>query len=160
MRVPRPLRSHFQEADLDRIAEAVREAELGTSGEIRVHVVARLLPFENARRRAVRDFRRLGMDQTRDATGVLLFLAVKSRRFEIVADHGIDRRVGAAEWGRLAAGITRRIRRDGVAAGLCDGVERIGRFLTEHFPIAEDDTNELPDQVSFGDEDVMPDDSD
>ncbi len=160
MRVPRPLRSHLDEKDLDRIAEAVREAELGTSGEIRVHVVARLLPFENARRRAVRDFHRLGMDQTRDATGVLLFLAVKSRRFEIVADRGIHARVGAAAWEDIAAGITARIRRDGVAAGLRHGVKRIGRFLAQHFPIAADDTNELPNEVSFGTEDVMPNDSD
>lgn len=160
MRVPRPLRSHLAESDLDRIAETVRQAELRTSGEIRVHVVARLLPFENARRRAVRDFRRLGMDRTRDGTGVLLFLAVKTRRFEIVADRGIDAKVGRAAWEAIAAGITTCIRRDGVAAGLCHGVERIGTFLSEHFPIAEDDTNELSNEVSFGISDLMADDSD
>ena len=159
MRVPRSLRPHFEEADLDRIADAVRRAELRTSGEIRVHVVTRLLPLENARRRAVRDFHRLGMDRTRDRTGVLLFLAVKSRRFEIVADRGIDARVGGGAWREIAAGITARIQQDGIASGLCHGVGRIGRFLAEHFPIADDDTNELPNRVSFHTDDVMAGDS-
>lgn len=150
MRVPRALRSHLNEEDLDRIAEAVRLAELHTSGELRVHVVSRLLPFEGARQRAVREFFRLGVDRTKDGTGVLLFLAVKSRRFEIVADQGIDQRVGADAWAEIASEISDRIHEAGVAAGLCHGAARIGGFLASHFPIAEDDVNELPNEVTFG----------
>ena len=150
MRVPKPLRSHLSEADLDRIAAAISEAEQETAGELRVHVVARLLPFENARKRAIREFFRLGVDRTKDGSGVLLFLAVRSGRFEIVADRAIDERVGSEAWNGIAAEITAHIRENGLGDGLEHGVRRIGGFLALHFPIQPDDVNELPDEVSFG----------
>lgn len=150
MRVPKPLRSHLSEDDLDRIAEAISVAERETSGELRVHVVGRLVPLENARRRAIREFFRLGVDRTKDGSGVLLFLAVRSGRFEIVADQAINEKVGADAWNEIALEITSHIRENGIGDGLEHGVRRIGSFLALHFPIQPDDVNELPDEVTFG----------
>lgn len=150
MRVPRALRGHLSEEDLDRIAAAIAEAERETSGELRVHVVARLLPFEKPRRRAVREFFTLGVDRTKDGSGVLLFLAVKSGRFEIVADRAINEKVGEDSWNEIASEITDHIRENGIGDGLEHGVRRIGAFLAAHFPIQPDDVNELPDEVTFG----------
>ena len=150
MRVPKPLRSHLSEDDLDRIANAIATAEGGTSGELRVHIVSRLLPLENARRRAIREFFRLGVDRTKDGSGVLLFLAVRSGRFEIVADQAINEKVGADVWNEIALEITSHIRENGIGDGLEHGVHRIGDFLAQHFPIQPDDVNELPDEVTFG----------
>ncbi len=150
MRVPKRLRAHLSEEDLDRIASAIAAAERETSGELRVHVVPRLLPLENARRRAIREFFRLGVDRTKDGSGVLLFLAVRSGRFEIVADQAINERVGDEAWNEIAVEITSHIRENGVGDGLEHGVRRIGGFLAHHFPIQPDDVNELPDEVTFG----------
>lgn len=150
MRVPKRLRSHLSEEDLDRIASAIGEAERETSGELRVHVIPRLLPFENARKRAIREFFRLGVDRTKDGSGVLLFLAVRSHRFEIVADQAINEKVGEEAWDDIALEITSHIRENGIADGLEHGVRRIGGFLSRHFPIQPDDVNELPDEVTFG----------
>ena len=69
------------------VARAVEDAEKGTSGEIVVHLAATLLPFESARRRALRTFQELGVFRTRLRNGVLLFFVLKKRRFEIVADN-------------------------------------------------------------------------
>ncbi len=150
MRVPKRLRSHLSEEDLDRIANAISEAELATSGELRVHIVPRLLPLENARKRAIREFFRLGVDRTKDGSGVLLFLAVRSGRFEIVADQAINKEVGGEAWNEIAVEITSHIRENGIGDGLEHGVRRIGGFLARHFPIQPDDVNELPDEVTFG----------
>ncbi|MCY4627800.1 MAG: TPM domain-containing protein [Acidobacteria bacterium] len=150
MRVPKRLRSHLSEDDLDLIANAISEAERETSGELRVHIVPRLLPFESARKRAIREFFRLGVDQTKDGSGVLLFLAVRSHRFEIVADQTINGKVGEEAWNEIALEITSHIRKNGIGDGLQHGVRRIGRFLSRHFPIQPDDVNELPDEVTFG----------
>ncbi len=150
MRVPRALRGELSEAELDRIVEAIGKAEEGTSREIRVHVIRRLLPFENPRRRALQDFHALGMQHTADGAGVLLFLAVRSRRFEIVADPAVDAKVGPEAWQEIARGITREIHQNGVGRGLEYGVRRLGTFLARHFPIQPEDRNELPDEVSFG----------
>ena len=150
MRVPKRLRSQLSEEDLDRIASATQEAERETSGELRVHVVARLLPLENARKRAIREFFRLGVDRTKDGSGVLLFLAVRSGRFEIVADQAINEKVGHEAWNEIAVEITSHIRENSIGDGLEHGVRRIGSFLAQHFPIQPDDVNELPDEVTFG----------
>lgn len=150
MRVPKPLRSHLSEADLDRIAEAIAAAEKTTSGELRVHVVARLLPLENARRRAIREFFRLGMDRTKDSSGVLLFVAARSSRFEIVADKGINEKIEPGVWREIASEITDHIHEKGLGDGLEHGVHRISGLLASRFPVRSDDVNELPDEVSFG----------
>ena len=150
MRVPKPLRRHLSEADLDRIAGAIGAVEKKTSGELRVHVVARLLPLENARRRAIREFFRLGMDRTKEGSGVLLFVAARSSRFEIVADRGIDEQIPSGTWGEIASEITAHIHENGLGDGLEHGVHRIGRLLASRFPVRDDDVNELPDEVSFG----------
>ena len=149
-RIPRSLRALFGDGDLDRISRAIADAEKRTSGELRVHVISRLLPLENPRKRAIREFFRLGMNQTREGTGVLLFFAARSGRFEIVADRAINERVGREGWEDIAAEITTEIRKKGLTAGLEHGIRRIGGFLADHFPIRPDDVNELPDEVSFG----------
>ena len=38
------------------------------------------------------------------------------------------------------------------ASGLSTGIAMAGEQLKEHFPYQRDDINELPDEISFGDE--------
>lgn len=146
MRVPRSLRDTVNEEMLDRLAAAVDAAESRTSGEVHVHLVRSLLPLEKPRRRAVRMFRRLGMDQTAKRNGVLVFAALKKRCFEIVADEGIDAKVTRQVWADIATLISDRIDRDGLAEGLSAGILEIGDVLAEHFPREDDDRNELPNR--------------
>lgn len=150
MKVPWSLRRDVTEDTLDTIAAAVDDAESRTSGEIHVHIVHALLPLEKPRERAIRTFHRLGMQETRERNGVLLFVAMKRRSFEIVADRGIDDKVDAAMWDQVAELITERIDHDGFAAGIASGIARIGELLAEHFPPRADDTDELPNRPSLG----------
>src|SRR3972149_2962284 len=85
MKVPRRLRQDLTEENLDVIAAAVDAVESHTSGAGMVHVVHNLLPLEKPRARALRAFFDLGVNRTRDRNGVLLFVAMKKRLFEIVA---------------------------------------------------------------------------
>jgi uncharacterized membrane protein len=153
MEVPRKLTGHVSERTLDAVAGAVDEAESMTSGEIVVRIVHGLLPLEKARPRAIRAFRELGCHETRLRNAVLLFVIMKKRRFEIVADEGIEARVERETWEELASWIGREIQRLGFERGLCAGVRRIGRVLAEHFPRApgDEDENELADRPTAGD---------
>jgi uncharacterized membrane protein len=150
MKVPWSLRGDVSEETLDAIAAAVDEAESRTSGEIHVHIVHALPPLEKPRDRAVHAFQRLGMHRTRHRNGVLVFVAMKKRCFEIVADEGIDQKVGAEVWDEIAEAIAERIDHDGFAAGISTGIQKIGVLLAEHFPPEVDDTNELPNRPSLG----------
>ena len=146
MKVPRKLRNDVSEKTLDAIARAVDEAESKTSGEIVVHMVHSLLPLETPRRRARRAFVSLGIHRTRRRNGVLLFLVMKKRLFEIVADDGVHEKVGASAWEEIAGRITETIEREGFEAGICRGVSLLGEGLAKHFPREEGDVDELPDR--------------
>jgi uncharacterized membrane protein len=146
MNVPRRLRNDVSGKTLDAIARAVEEAESRTSGEIVVHMVHNLLPLETPRRRAHRAFLALHMNRTRGRNGVLLFLAMKKKLFEIVADDGAHEKVGDAAWEEIARRITETMKREGFEAGVCLGVALLGEALAKHFPRQEGDVDELPDR--------------
>jgi uncharacterized membrane protein len=146
MEVPRRLKNDVSEKTLDAIAFAVESAEARTSAEIVVHIVHSLFPLESPRRRAHRAFGALGVGRTRERNGVLLFLVMKKRLFEIVADEGAHRKVGRQAWEGIAHGITAAIEREGFEAGVCRGVSLLGGELEKHFPRGERDVDELPDR--------------
>jgi uncharacterized membrane protein len=149
--VPSKRAPHLTEEDREAVERAVADAESRTSGEIRVHVSRDLLPFQNPRRRAIRQFFRLGMDRTRDATGVLLFFVLEKRRFEIVADRGIHTRVAEGTWDRMAREIEKAIGEKGLSPGICHGVRLVGDVLAQHAPRLADDRDELSNEVSLSD---------
>jgi len=147
--VPQKLARYLTAKDLETIRLAVDEAESRTSAEIRIHINFRLLFFETSRKRAARLFRQLGMHQTRDATGVLLFFTLKEQRFEIITDRGIDAKIDSREWTELASELPIVIHQKGLTEGICDGVRRLGDLLAVHFSRLQDDRNELSDDVSL-----------
>jgi uncharacterized membrane protein len=54
-------------------------------------------------------------------------------------------------WQDVAALMASRFAADDFAGGIGEGIARIGEKLREHFPHQADDTNELSDEISFGD---------
>jgi uncharacterized membrane protein len=147
--VPEKLTPFFSAADLDAITAAIQEEEKHSAGEIRVHISHRLPFFKSARRDAIRIFKLLEMHKTKDATGVLLFVTLREQRFEIVADHGIDTRAQPGIWKNIAAEISSNISDQGLTAGICHGVHRIGEVLAQHAPRKPDDQDELSNEISF-----------
>jgi uncharacterized protein len=83
-------RRHFTPEVLAHIAERIRQAELGHTGELVVAVEAVMPAHErNSRLRALEVFGRLNVWDTPLRTGVLLYLALDRHYIEIVADRGI-----------------------------------------------------------------------
>jgi uncharacterized membrane protein len=147
--VPEKLTAFFTAADLDAITAAIRDEETRSAGEIRVHISHRLPLLTDARQEAIRIFGLLGMDKTKDATGVLLFVTLQEKRFEIVADHGIDSHAQPGIWKSIADEITGNISNSGLTAGICHGVHRIGQVLAQHALRKPDDQDELSNEISF-----------
>jgi uncharacterized membrane protein len=139
--------SHFfSMLDSDRIVGAIADAEKKSSGEIRVHVT-RHKPA-NLEERARRRFELLGMTRTAHRNGVLIYIAPKLRRFQILGDSGIHEKCGDDFWKETAAGMEEHFRRGNFTEGLVHGIAKAGAILAEHFPRAAGDTNELPDGVT------------
>lgn len=84
-------------AEEEAIVDAIRKAELQTSGEIRVHLEptsGKTDIFE----RAMEVFHLLKMDNTKQSNGVLIYVAVEDRNFVIYGDQGINDKVADDFW--------------------------------------------------------------
>ena len=136
----------------EEIVAAIERAEKNCSGEIRVHIEPSLLG-KDVRAWAERTFERLGMTKTEQRNGVLLFIAAREQQFAIIGDRGIHERVGAAFWSDLADKMTTHFRREEFTEGVVEAIELAGRKLIEQFPYTKGDVNELPDAVSYGNDD-------
>ena len=98
-------------------------------------------------RRAVDLFKVGAERRTTGRTGILIYLSMQERRAQIIADEAIAGKVPAEAWGEAMAAMLTHIKDGRIADGMCAAVEKVGTVLTEHFPRAEDDVNELPDRL-------------
>jgi uncharacterized membrane protein len=125
-------RLHMPKIDHDQVTAAIRAAEAGTSGEIRVIVARHKAADPVAAAQAY--FDKLGMAKSPNRNGVLIFVAPLSRRFAVIGDSGVHERCGDAFWADLARAMEERFRRGEFTEGLVHGIGRAGEILGKTFP--------------------------
>ncbi|MEM9077571.1 MAG: TPM domain-containing protein [Bacteroidota bacterium] len=130
------------------IVNAILEAEKNTSGEIRVHIEANSKIDHFSRAQQVFHF--LKMDNTKDENGVLLYVAVKDKKFVIYGDSGIDKAVPRGFWESTKEVIAEHFKKGDFKQGIVEGILRAGKELEAHFPWEHGDINELSDEISKG----------
>lgn len=146
----RKQKQFFTEEEKQQIAEAIRNAERRTSGEIRVFVESRC-SYVDPLDRAVEIFTSLKMDQTAESNAVLLYVATRDRQLAVFGDEGIHKKVGKEFWDREVKKLFRAFNREDYADGIRQCITGIGEALCTHFPYNSDtDKNELPDDIVFG----------
>ena len=129
----------------DRIVQAIREAETKTSGEIRIYIQRGQIadPLVAAQQQFVR----LGVQNTRERNGVLIFVAPRMHQFAVVGDEAIHQTCGDALWQSVVAKMRDHFRDDKFTEAIVGAIHDVGAVLAEHFPRREGDVNELPDVV-------------
>lgn len=130
------------------IVKAIQQAELNTSGEIRVHMDERCKG--DVLDRAADVFAMLKMHKTALRNGVLFYLALKDKQFAILGDAGINAVVPVDFWETTKDTMLEHFKQGDFITGLSTGIMLAGDKLKEHFPYQKDDVNELPDDISFG----------
>jgi uncharacterized membrane protein len=105
-----------------------------------------LLQGETARQRAEAVFTSLRVWNTELNNGVLIYLLLADREFEIVADRGLARVVEQAEWEQLCRTMEADFRAGRHEKALLHGIDVIGKRLGTLYPHLANDTNELPDR--------------
>ena len=130
------------------VVEAIRIAETATSGEIRVHIekTSELSAYE----RALEVFHLLGMNETVLKNGVLIYIAVKDHAFAICGDKGINDLVPEDFWESTKEIMAAHFKNGNFKQGLIDGITKVGEQLKTYFPCADDDKNELTNEISKG----------
>jgi uncharacterized membrane protein len=140
----------FSKEEKEVIKSAVKEAELNTSGEIRVHIDNHCK--EDVMDRAAWWFGKLEMQKTEQRNGVLFYLAVKNHKFAILGDAGINAVTQEDFWDSIKEKMLASFKEGEFAIGLKEGILMAGEALKSHFPYQDDDVNELSDEISFGGE--------
>jgi uncharacterized membrane protein len=141
----------LDEAQEREVVAAIGRAEVGNRGEVRVHLDARCSNGD-ALARAKDLFAKLGLDATRDDTGVLLYVAVDDRRAAVYAGKGVFGAGDESVWKDVVDAVARGFAKGDRAAGLCEALDLVGEVLRVRAPGDDDAGNELPNEVSVSHE--------
>lgn len=140
-------RNFFTKEQQEDIRLAILNAELDTSGEIRVHIENTCTG--DALDRALAVFNKLEMDKTENRNGVLIYLAVKNRKFAIIGDKAIHEVVTENYWDSTKNMMLNHFRENQFTEGLVAAITETGKKLKKYFPYQSNDVNELSDEISF-----------
>jgi uncharacterized membrane protein len=132
----------------ERIELAIAESELGTSGEIRVHVEDECK--EEVLDRAAYIFSELGMQKTELRNGIMLYVAISDKKAAIIGDVGINQFFRTEEWDEIRNRMIGFFKNNDFENGIIRGIKDAGEKIKAHYPISSDDINELPNTISIG----------
>ena len=130
-----------------RVVEAIKQAELNTSGEIKVHIENHCRGDVEERSLVV--FNRLKLNETKLHNGVLIYLAARDHKFAILGDEGINKVVEDGFWNDVKDLMMNHFKEGRFADGLEQGIQRCGEKLKNYFPCQSNNTNEIPDDISY-----------
>jgi uncharacterized membrane protein len=144
------VRRIFPPKALAEIEQAIKTGEAAHSGQVRFVVEGALdgVPLfrdQPARERALDIFSHLRIWDTAHNNGVLIYLLLADRDVEIVADRGIDAKVGDAGWEKICRDMEAEFRTGHFQRGVINGIAAVSQQLTTHFPKHGAGRNELPD---------------
>ena len=140
------VKNFFSEEQIKLINACIIKAELGNTGEIRLHVEANC--EDDPVKRATVLFHRLHMHKTKYRNAVLFYLAVNHKKLAVVGDKAIHEKVSDEFWHKVKDHVISRFKEAKYAEGLCEGIEMTGEMFSKYFK--GDTKNQLPDEISFG----------
>jgi uncharacterized membrane protein len=139
----------FTKEQKHEIEQAIKTAEVNTSGEVRVHIETKC--EENELDRAAWWFAELKMHKTELRNGVLFYMAIEDKKFAIIGDVGINKVVSEDFWDQTKELVLGFFKEGKYTQGLTVGIIQAGLQLQKHFPYnKKEDVNELTDEISFG----------
>lgn len=145
------VRRYFSGNAMRRIEAAIAASERLHCGQIRFVVEAGLHPYSLLRglppkSRALEIFSMLGIWDTAQNNGVLIYLLLADHDVEIIADRGINQCVTVETWESICHEMEQLFAQGKLEDGVLHGVEQIAQLLIRYFPAQHENENELPDQ--------------
>ena len=115
--------------------------------KLRFHIVPRQARHDRAHAEAMRQFFTRGLDKTEHRTGVLIFASTGERYAEIVADSGINEKVGKEIWDKAVNALVTAVKAGRPADGFVAAIEQCGAVLAENFPPGTLNRDELSNKL-------------
>lgn len=144
------IKKYLSKEELDSITNHIAEIEKFTSGEIRICFKKNIAWAErklSSREMALKEFHKLGMHNTKDKTGVLLYILFTDRKFEVVADKGINDKISFEKWDVIKNHLISEFKEGRFKTGIIKALDEIKEVLMKEFPRKDDDTNELSNDI-------------
>ena len=111
-------------------------------------LVARRYQDHATRQRAENAFLEEEVFNTRQRTGIMIFISFFEHEVIVMADSGISKVVDQKQWDSIVADLIINIRNGKVVEGLEEGIKQCGAILLEKgFSKTQDDVNELRDDL-------------
>ena len=143
------VRSLLSDEQEQNLVDAITQAELQTSGEIRIHLEKSTGKY-TAENRAKHWFGKLNMHKTEEKNGVLFYLAIQDRKLALWSGEGINQEVPDNFWQEIVDLMITEFKKEHFSEGLIAGVKKTGKALGEFFPRKNDDIDELSNEISKG----------
>jgi len=84
---------------------------------------------------------------TAAGTGIVIYISLFERMVAVIGDRAISEKLDQSQWHEMKDLVIAGLRKGNPTEGICSAVKRCGELLSEHFPIAPDDVNELSNEL-------------
>lgn len=98
-------------------------------------------------RAAAAAFQQNRLRNTKDSTGILIYISLYEHQVRIMGDDAISVKLSQADWSRICDSIISSFKQKQYTTGIVDGISLTGKLLAEHFPIKEEDKDELANEL-------------
>lgn len=102
---------------------------------------------QRASNKAHTQFHIQGVGNTKDKTGILIFVSVAEHYVEIIADQGIHQKLSSDVWQTIINNFVTLVKQGEIATGFETAIKSCGELLQQHFPVEPKDVNELPNHL-------------
>lgn len=144
------IKKYISSEELEAIKNHIAYIEKSTSGEIRLCFQKTRAWIDRkltTRELAMKEFFKLGMNKTKDKTGVLLFVLFKEKKFEVVADEGINNKISPEKWDAITNHLVYEFKGGHYKEGIVKSLDEIKDVLMKEFPRKKDDVDELSNDI-------------
>lgn len=108
-------------------------------------VIPKAIRKQKVSDKAFRHFAQSGVYDTKDHSGILIFVSYLERQVRIIADSGIAKKIPQDLWNIIADDLASGIKNGKTKEGYIAAVEKCGELLAENFPAGTENPNELAD---------------
>lgn len=115
------------------------------------NLTLKLLPLsykhQKASLKANEQFYNLGLNKTKSKQAIMFFVSLDEKYVEIITDTEISKKIPNEFWEQLVYEFTLDIKKDDFLSGYIKAIKTSKAMLIQHFPIQNDDKNELSNEV-------------
>lgn len=91
-------------------------------------------------------FFRAGINKTKEASGILIYISYLEQKVRILADFGIASKIEVSAWNQIAKDLADNLKSNATEA-ICNAVKECGKILEENFPAKEENPDEISNEL-------------